>query len=69
MSFAIQPLRKICYTFTAAYVRGPGFVLVADLGSEIQMIYLFLFSLSRWWPFIALQTLLHRKCNKRYLHY
>ena len=41
MSFAIQPLRKICCTFTAAYVRGPGFVLVADLASEIQMIRLF----------------------------
>jgi hypothetical protein len=41
MSFAIQPLRKICWTFTAAYVRGPGFVLVADLASEIQMICLF----------------------------
>ena len=41
ISFAIQPLRKICCTFTAAYVRGPGFVLVADLASEIQMIHLF----------------------------
>ena len=38
MSFVFQPLRKICCTFTAAYVRGPGFVLVADLASEIQMI-------------------------------
>jgi len=38
MSFAIQPLRKICCTFTAAYVRGPGSVLVADLSSEIQTI-------------------------------
>jgi hypothetical protein len=37
MSFAIQPLREICYTFTAAYVRGPGFVLVADFASEMQM--------------------------------
>ena len=41
MSFAIQPLRKICCTFTAAYVRCPGFVLFADLASEIQMIRLF----------------------------
>ena len=41
MSFAIQSLRKMCCTFTAAYVRGPGFVLVADLASEIQMIRLF----------------------------
>ena len=41
MSFAIQPLRKICCTFTAAYVWGPGFVLVADLASKIQMIRLF----------------------------
>jgi hypothetical protein len=41
VSFAIQPLRKICCTFTAAYLRGPGFVLVADLASEIQMIRLF----------------------------
>ena len=41
MSSAIQPLRKICCTFTAAYVRGPGFDLVADLGSLIQMIRLF----------------------------
>ena len=41
MSFAIQPLRKIRCTFTAAYVRDPGFVLVADLASEIQMIRLF----------------------------
>jgi len=39
MSYAIQPLRKICRTFTAAYVRGPGFVLVADLASEIKMIH------------------------------
>jgi len=38
MSFAIQPLRKICYTFTAAYVRGQRFVLVADLESEIIII-------------------------------
>jgi hypothetical protein len=30
--------KMICCTFTAAYVRGPGFVLVADLASEIQMI-------------------------------
>jgi len=37
MSFAIQPLRKICCTFTAAYVRGAGFILVGDLASEIQM--------------------------------
>jgi hypothetical protein len=41
MSFAIQPLRKICCTFTAVYVRGSGFVLVANLASEIQMILLF----------------------------
>jgi len=41
MSFAIQSLRKIFCTFTAVYVRGPGFVLVADLTSEIQMIRLF----------------------------
>ena len=41
MSFAIQPLRKICCTFTAVYMRGPGFVLVADLASEIQMTRLF----------------------------
>jgi len=40
--FAIQPLRKICYAFTTTYVRGPGFVLIADLASEIQMIRLFL---------------------------
>ena len=26
------------------------------------------FSLSRWWPFFALQTSLHRKCNKSYLY-
>ena len=42
MSFAVQPLRKVCCTFTAAYVRGPGFILVADLASEIQMIRIFL---------------------------
>jgi len=41
MSFVIQPLRKICCTFTVAYVRGPGFILVADLASEIQIIRLF----------------------------
>jgi len=41
MSFAIQPLRKLCCTFTASYVRGPGFVLVADLAYEMQMIRLF----------------------------
>ena len=41
MSFAIQLLRKICCAFTAAYVRGPGFVLDADLASEIKMIRLF----------------------------
>ena len=40
MSFVIQPLQKICCTFTAAYVWGPGFVLVAYLASEIQMIRL-----------------------------
>jgi hypothetical protein len=40
MSFVIQPLRKICYTFMAANVQGPGFVLVADLASEIQTICL-----------------------------
>jgi len=62
MSFVIQPLRKIFCTFTAAYLRGPGFILVAHLASEIQMIGLFL--LSRWWLFFALQTPLHRKCNK-----
>jgi len=39
--FAIQPLQKICCTFTAAYVRGPGFVLVADFAPEIQVIGLF----------------------------
>jgi len=38
MYFRIQPLRKICCTFTAAYVRGPGFILVADLASEIKII-------------------------------
>jgi len=41
MSFDIQPLRKICCTFTAAYLWGPEFVLVADLASEIQMIRFF----------------------------
>ena len=41
MCFAIQLLRKICCIFTAAYVWGPGFVLIADLPSEIQMIRLF----------------------------
>ena len=41
MRFAIQLLRKIFCTFTAAYVRGPGFVLVTDLASGIQMIHLF----------------------------
>ena len=41
MSSAIQPLRKIFCTFTATYVRGTGFALVADLASEIQMISLF----------------------------
>jgi hypothetical protein len=41
MSLAIQPLRKICCTFTSAYVPGPGFVLVADLAFEIQMTRLF----------------------------
>jgi len=40
MSFAIQPLRKICCTLTAASLWGPGFVLVADLASDIQMIRL-----------------------------
>jgi len=43
MPFIIQPLRKNCCTFTAAYVRGPGYVLVADLASEIQMIRLFFY--------------------------
>jgi len=38
LSFAIQPLRNVCCTFMAAQVRGPGFVLVTDLASEIQMI-------------------------------
>ena len=38
MPFAVQPLLKICRTLTAAYVRGPGIVLVADLFSEIQTI-------------------------------
>ena len=66
MSFAIQPLRKICCTFKAAYVRGPGFVLVADLHPKYKW---YAFSLSRWWPRFSLQTSLHRKCNKRYLHY
>jgi len=41
MSSAIQPLRKICCVFTAANVRGQGFVLVADLASEIQMMRFF----------------------------
>jgi hypothetical protein len=41
VSFVIQPLRKICCTFTAAYVWGPGFILVADLASEIKMIRFF----------------------------
>jgi hypothetical protein len=41
VSFVIQPPRKIFYTFTAAFVRGLGFVLVADLASEIHMIRLF----------------------------
>jgi hypothetical protein len=41
MPFAIQPMRKICCTFTAAYMRGPRFVLIADLSHEIQMIYIF----------------------------
>jgi len=27
------------------------------------------FSLSRWWAFCTLQTPLHRKCNRPYLHY
>jgi len=40
MYFAIQPLRKICCTFTAAYVQGSGFVLVAYLAAEIQIISL-----------------------------
>ena len=38
MSFNIQLLRRICFTFTAAYVRGPGSVLVAVLSSEIQIV-------------------------------
>jgi hypothetical protein len=38
MSFANQPLWKICWAFTSAYVRGPIFVLVTDLVHEIQMI-------------------------------
>jgi len=41
ISFAIQPLRNICCTFTAAHVRGPAFVSVADLAFEILMIRLF----------------------------
>jgi len=41
MSFAIQLLRKFSCTFTAAYVQGPGFILVDDLAPEIQMIRLF----------------------------
>jgi hypothetical protein len=41
MSFAIQPLQKICCTFTAACVWGLGFILVADLVSELQMVRLF----------------------------
>ena len=41
MSFATQLLRKICCTFMTAYMRGLGFVSVADLESEIQMIRLF----------------------------
>jgi hypothetical protein len=66
MSFTIQPMWKICCTFTAAYVRGPGYVLVANLASEIQMIH---FSLLRWGSLFRLQTSLHRKCKKSYLHY
>ena len=38
MPFVIQPLRKICCTFPSAYVRGPGFISIADLASEIEMI-------------------------------
>jgi len=38
MCFTSQLLRKICCTFMAAYMRGPGFVLVADLASETQII-------------------------------
>jgi hypothetical protein len=41
MTFAIHSLRKFCCTFTAAYVRGPAFVLVADIASETQVIRLF----------------------------
>jgi hypothetical protein len=41
MSFAIQPLQKICCIFTAAYVRGRGFVLIADFASEIQIMRFF----------------------------
>jgi hypothetical protein len=41
MSFAIQPLPNFCCIFMAAYVRGPVFVLVADLAYEIPMIRLF----------------------------
>ena len=37
MSLVIQALRKICCTFTAAYVRGPAFILAADLPTETQM--------------------------------
>jgi hypothetical protein len=66
MSFAFQPLRKIFCTFKAAYVRDSGFVLVADLASEKQMIRLFHY---RGDGFFALQTSLHRKCNKIYLLY
>ena len=40
-SSAIQPQRKICSACNAAYLREPGFVLIADLASEIQMIHLF----------------------------
>jgi hypothetical protein len=39
--FAIQSMRKICCTFTAEYMRGSVFFLVAGISSEIQMICLF----------------------------
>jgi hypothetical protein len=41
MHFAMQSLRNICCTFTAAYVRGLRIVVVVGLASQIQMISLF----------------------------
>jgi len=59
MPFAIQPLRSICCTLTAAYVRGPRFVLVADLATETQII-----RLSRYRG-----DDLSSPCKQSYLHY